>query len=252
MEGVVSAAFNDLDKNFWNILGEAHLTNLKELEDLVKYNLSDVFELDSRTIENQIESIREEFRREMEVVLRDKFQELPHYILKTFKAIFTKTETGFPITWKNLTPELIGDRYMQSKKDTEEIITAIKSFETKKSNMDLDREAITSDKALDNNIQRVNEDFKSEYEEALRKHRSSELGTVPKWLWIILVYFMYDDVLDMLRSPILFYPTMLIIGFVVLCITLGHGDVPRTMVSGAWSLIRLFLGDKLVKLFIRI
>ena len=82
MEGIVGELFNDIDSNFWPKLTDEQLKSSKEFEDLIKFNLSDVFELDSKAIENQLENLREEFKRELEVILRDKFQDLTHYALK--------------------------------------------------------------------------------------------------------------------------------------------------------------------------
>ena len=82
LESIVGELFNDIDSNFWPKLTEEQQISLKELEDLIKFNLSDIFELDSRTIENQLDNLKEEFKRELEVILRDKFQDLTHYALK--------------------------------------------------------------------------------------------------------------------------------------------------------------------------
>jgi len=215
---------------------------------LLRFSLADVFELDSRTIENNIDNVREEFKREIEIILRDRFQDLPNYILKKFKTIFNRGDNGLPINWKQMTPEIIEKRFLEKSKQTQEILIAVKLFDTKRGNLDLDRDAITTDKALENCASKVTEDLRAEYEDAIRKHRASEMANVPKWLWIVLVYFMYDDVLQMLKSPLLFYPTMLILGFVVLCFTIGHGDVPKAVIFGMWHLMKLLLGPYLAKI----
>jgi len=253
IEATVGSLFNDLDKNFWAIVNDAFSSRLKELENLLKFSLADVFELDSRSIEAQVESVRDEFRRELEVILRDKFLELPHYILKKFKNVFQRGENGLPINWKSLKVEDIDKRYVESKKVVMEIVSAIKTFETGKGNyLDLDREAIISEKALENSLNKIVEDFKGEYEEAIRKNKASELSNIPKWLWVVLVYFMYDDIWDMIKSPILFYPSMLILGFIVFCFTIGHGDIPMALTGNVWMLIKMFLGPRLKQLGINV
>jgi len=70
IEGNISQLFNDLDTNFWLALGEANQNIFKELEDLLRFSLADVFELDSRTIENNIDNVRDEFKREIEIIFQ--------------------------------------------------------------------------------------------------------------------------------------------------------------------------------------
>jgi hypothetical protein len=252
IEGVVSALFNNLNVNFWATLGEANQSALKELEDLLRFNLADVFELDSRAIENQLDSVREEFRRELETILRDKFQDLPNFILKKFKTLFHRGENGLPINWKSVKPEDIDKIFVEKQKEADDIFKAIKNFETRGGNLDLEHDAIITDHQLENFGQKINEDLRGELEEARRKHNSSEMANIPKWLWIVLVFFMYDDVLRWLATPILFYPLMLILGLVAVCFTIGHGDVPKAVVAGLWQLIRIFLGPYLQKIGLKV
>ena len=58
---------------------------------------------------------------------------------------------------------------------------------------------------------KLEEDMEDEYKEAIRKHNDNNKGGVPKWLWIVLIYFMYDDVLQWLSNTFLFMPILFLI-----------------------------------------
>lgn len=45
---------------------------------------------------------------------------------------------------------------------------------------------------------------------------------IPKMFWIILIFFAYDDVLNMLRNPFLVTPMVMIIGAVALAFSTGN------------------------------
>jgi len=74
-----------------------------------------VFELNSKSIEAQLENVKDEFKRELEVILRERFQEFPTFILKKFKSILNRAENGLPVDWKKENPETIERKYTKCK-----------------------------------------------------------------------------------------------------------------------------------------
>jgi hypothetical protein len=45
------------------------------------------------------------------------------------------------------------------------------------------------------------------------------------WFWGLFVFFAYDDILRMLMSPMLFYPTMLVVSVSALLYSMGLGPL---------------------------
>jgi hypothetical protein len=45
------------------------------------------------------------------------------------------------------------------------------------------------------------------------------------WLYVVLVYFAYDDVFRMLANPILFYPLMFVTSMVAMMYSMGLGPI---------------------------
>jgi hypothetical protein len=69
------------------------------------------------------------------------------------------------------------------------------------------------------------EDANIQLEEALRKHQNVTLGGTPLWLYVVLVYFSYDDIFRMLANPILFYPLVFVCSIVGMLYSMGLGPI---------------------------
>ena len=72
---------------------------------------------------------------------------------------------------------------------------------------------------------RFNEDVTKELEDALRKHHNLGAGGTPLWLYVILVYFAYDDIFRMLANPLLFYPLIVVTSIIAMLYSMGLGPV---------------------------
>ena len=72
---------------------------------------------------------------------------------------------------------------------------------------------------------RFTEDSNTALEEAIRKHHNISSGNVPWWLYVVLVYFSYDDIFRMLANPLLFYPLMFIFSIVAMLYSMGLGPI---------------------------
>ena len=69
------------------------------------------------------------------------------------------------------------------------------------------------------------EDAQNVLDEAMRKHHNISTGGNSMWLYVILVYFAYDDIFRMLANPIFFYPIMFIISLVGMMYSMGLAPV---------------------------
>jgi len=69
------------------------------------------------------------------------------------------------------------------------------------------------------------EDTDNSLEEAIRKHQNVSNGNVPIWMYVLFVYFSYDDIFRMLANPILFYPLMFVTSMVAMMYSMGLGPI---------------------------
>jgi hypothetical protein len=81
----------------------------------------------------------------------------------------------------------------------------------------------------ESDINRVKDKFKEDInnilEETLRKHQNIATGGTPMWLYIVLVYFAYDDIFRMLANPILFYPLVFMISIIMMLYSMGLSPI---------------------------
>ena len=84
---------------------------------------------------------------------------------------------------------------------------------------------LMSEEQINQAKDRFLEDANRALEDALRLHANIGNDGVPIWFWALFVFFAYDDVLRMLLSPILFYPTMLVVSVAGLLYSMGLGPL---------------------------
>lgn len=90
--------------------------------------------------------------------------------------------------------------------------------------------SILYDKLLsEQEINKVKDRFKDDVEEALdeavKKHHNMSSGGTPTWLYVLILYFAYDDVWRMVWNPIIFTPLILIVSVFGLIFASGLGPV---------------------------
>jgi len=72
---------------------------------------------------------------------------------------------------------------------------------------------------------RFYEDAQNVLDEAMRKHANISTGATPMWLYIILVYFAYDDIFRWLATPMFFYPIVFISSILGMLYSIGLGPI---------------------------
>jgi len=90
--------------------------------------------------------------------------------------------------------------------------------------------SILYDKLLsEQEINKVKDRFKDDAEEALdeavKKHHNMASGGTPTWLYVLILYFAYDDVWRMVWNPLIFTPLILVISVFGLIFASGLGPV---------------------------
>jgi len=249
--------FNNLSNDFWTVLDNFYNETLRGTEGFIKNMLSDSFELNSDLIQNQVKNLNEDAYKDLESDLKNRFQELNHFMLKRFRNIFSKNENNVPLNWKTLKPEEIEQKYIHAKKECNELLQNLKHFAIRKRGEDyLEKRTVLSEKEYENLTSRLNEDFEHEFREAERKRSASNVGAIPKWFWFVLLFFAYDNILAWISNPwilgFLIYPLFIIGCLIALAYATGNGAGVTAMFSGVLSLVRVILGPKLSKVGINI
>lgn len=257
LEAETIRLFNNLDNDFWVVLDNFYNENVRTAESYVKNMLSDSFELNSDLIQAQIKNLNDDAYKDLESDLKNRFLELQYFMLKKFRNTFGKNENNVPINWKTLKPEEIESKYVHAKKVCNDLMQNLKYFNIRKRGEDyLEKKPVLSEREFETVNQRVNEDYETELADAQRKRAASEMGAIPKWFWGILVFFMYDDVLQWFKSPFilgfLIYPLFIVGCLIALAFATGYGSNMTAILSNLTGLIKLLLGSQLKKLGINL
>ena len=103
-------------------------------------------------------------------------------------------------------------------------------------NMSMKKERLLSEAELNKVKDRYYEDANNQLEDAIRKHHNISSGGIPVWLYVVLVFFGYDDIWRMCMNPILFYPIVLVMSIVGMLYSMGLGPIMVPTVKSAVNL----------------
>ena len=81
------------------------------------------------------------------------------------------------------------------------------------------------------------EDIDFVLEEAIRKHHNVQSTSIPWWIYLVLAFFAADNILSWLTSPFIFYPLIIILGFVSILYSMGLGGVMLVVIRQSANLI---------------
>lgn len=74
-------------------------------------------------------------------------------------------------------------------------------------------------------------------EEAIRKHHNVQATSVPWWIYALMAFFAFDNVLSWLSSPIFFYPVIMIGGVIAILFSMGLGPLIKPVVRQTANLV---------------
>lgn len=123
------------------------------------------------------------------------------YMLEEFKTKFELSSTGTRRNWRVLEDSQIDVLFQTAKKQFAETLTLLDEALI----LECDSEIVLGKQ----DCARIKTNFESAINDVLeqaynKKYNRNSLQRVPKWLWIILAYFMHDNILEWMKSPIFF------------------------------------------------
>jgi hypothetical protein len=123
------------------------------------------------------------------------------YMLEEFKSRFELSSTGTRRNWRVLEDSQIDVLFQTAKKQFAEALTLLEDSLV----LECDGEIVVGKQ----DCLRIKAKFESDINDVLeqaynKKYNRNSLQKVPKWLWFVLAYFMHDNILEWLKSPIFF------------------------------------------------
>ena len=159
----------------------------------------------------------------------DKFiKSLEEYMTKKFNALFNKDEKGVPRDPKTTNYEEV---FSSSKA---KVLPALDQFKYFALSPDWERteddthEELLGDDEYEKILESFLKDAERTYKDALHiKEFGYNRGGLPKWSMLLMVLLGWNEVLWILRSPIILYPAIFVGSIVALMFSMGLGAVPK-------------------------
>ena len=193
--------FNNLSTDSWaefNVLLTRKINSLKS----VILELRDSFE-DLRPLisEELIESFIKDLIFDAKKSLRHKKFYISEYLFENFKSRFDVNENGVRRNWRQIEDSEIDRLFQEARKSISTNLTVFDSQLV----LGADGETIIDIEES----KRYKKKFESEINDFLestynKKYNRNSLQKVPWWLWVILAYFMHDNVIAWMKSPTVF------------------------------------------------
>lgn len=252
IEGTITNKLNNLDLNFWIEIANSYNESVRVVEDFIKSTLSSGLALDSDQIQQTIIKLNDEVYTDLETDIFGRFEEISNKVLQKFKSIFEKND-GIPINWKSLQPKEIENRYTDAKKNVAAIFYNLKIIDIpKRHDTTFEKKQVMKSSSWENIYTKLTDDMEYEFKEAIRKHNTSDISTIPRWFWIMLAYFMFDDVLRWINNPLILYPMAVLGGIIALMFIMGMGGELSTVFKSLFSILKAIIGPRLQKLGVNV
>lgn len=197
----ISLTYMNFTREAWEQFNAYVETTLQKFADEVeglKRNYTDVRGVFTDEV---VAEFREDLVATIKSLLRNKQAFIFEYLMENFKGKFELGATGQPRMWRHLSDNEITDLFNKAKA---EFAPHLRVFE-KPLLLSFDNEIIMSiDEAL-----KLRKRFEVETNNVLeevfnKKYNRNAFQRIPKWMWLVLAYFMHDNVLEWMKNPFLF------------------------------------------------
>lgn len=261
IEEIVNPPVYELKPDFWVDIRDPYVTEIMQVLLNCKQILHQGFQVNLVEEQDFMDKFEAEIREYTSSYIKKLFKDINVNLLRRFNNMFKNDKTGSQRNWVAMEEKQIRDLWAMCKQDIEPIFNSFKYIEIPNdlSSKVVKSEAETPGVELDSimkedfipkssssinfrsnsmmyakllteaDINRVRdkfyEDANIQLEEAIRKHQNVSMGGTPLWLYIVLVYFAYDDIFRMLANPLLFYPIMLVSSIIGMLYSMGLGPI---------------------------
>ena len=165
------------------------------------------------TLKNSFEEVKSiftdelvnSFEKDLVFMIKNNLQSkrvfIGEYMLEDFKNQFETNSTGTRRNWRVLEDAQIETLFQTAKKRFQETT----AFLEEPLVFDYDADIVVGKQ----DCVRIKTKFESDINDVLeqafnKKYNRNSLQRVPKWLWVILAYFMHDNILEWMKSPLIF------------------------------------------------
>ena len=199
--------FQNLNQETWeefNLLVSRYVENIGIEMFAMKRDYEDIQGIFTDEL---INSTQKDFLYTVKSNLQNRKLYINDYLLENFIKLFELNSSGARRNWRALSDTEIDKLFKISR---EKFLPTLKFLENS-AKLEYDDDIVLSKEET----LRIKNKFSNQINDVLenafnKKYNRNSLQRVPKWLWLILAYFMHDNILEWMRNPIFF--VLLIIG----------------------------------------
>lgn len=217
-----------VDLNVWDKLKRLQQNTMAPLEARIKrilYNL----EKSEDEVKAYINLVKIKCVEAVRLKLDKFIKTLEEFMTKKFTIFFNKDENGIPRDPKNTNYEQV---FSASKDRVIPILEQFRYFKISPEWEDTQTEESSEELLDQDSYERILEGFLKDaersYKDALHiKEFGYNRGGMPKWLILLLVLLGWNELLWVLQSPIILYPSIFLGSIIGLLFSMGLGSIPK-------------------------
>ncbi|CAG9316188.1 SEY1_1 [Blepharisma stoltei] len=213
------------EETMWENLKNIQREHMESLEKHCKAVLEGLGFTDNQ-IEQHILNIKVQFYESMKSKINKYCDHLVDHLVRHFNQLFLKDENGVPRTWDR---ENIQEIYAVSKAKTVKVLENFRFFQLLP-DWDYALDDVNYEELLnEDRFRMINDSFVKDaeiaYKEAVHLKEFGYSRThIPTWFWLILLLLGWNEILWVLRSPVILYPLIFIGAIIALAFSMGFGS----------------------------
>lgn len=199
--------FQNLNQDTWSEFNKLISSYVESVGNEMHSMKRDYEEVQGIFTDELIHSTQKDFLYTVKSNLQNRKLYINDYLLENFSKLFELNSSGARRNWRALSDGEIDKLFKLSR---DKFLPTLKFLEdTAKLEYD-DDIVLTKEETL-----RIKGKFSNQINDVLenafnKKYNRNSLQRVPRWLWLVLAYFMHDNILDWMRNPIFFFLLILL------------------------------------------
>lgn len=214
IDDLIFETFQNFNAETWQAFNDAVSRYVENVGSEMQAMKRDYEEVQGIFTDELIHTTKKDFLYSVKSNLQNRKLYINDYLLDNFKRLFELNSTGARRNWRSLSDSEIEKLFKISNDKFQPTLKALNNA----IKLDYDDDVVlTKEETL-----RIKSKFSNQINDVLenafnKKYNRNTLQRVPKWLWVVLAYFMHDNILSWMRNPLVFLILIVIsvaVGFI--------------------------------------
>lgn len=197
----ISLTYMNFTQENWDKFNQFCEDTLQRFTDEIESLKSNFSEVKVLFTDEVVNEFREDLIATIKSLLRSKQTYILEYLLENFKTKFETSPNGQTHMWRHLSDTDITELFKKAKSAFSDVVKTLE----KPVLLNFDNEIILPIDETAKLRKRFEFETNKVLEEAFnKKYDKNAFQKIPRWMWLILAYFMHDNILEWMKNPIWF------------------------------------------------